>query len=274
MPRRSRSLNRGRYAARRLPLPVHHRSSHWPTAGSRAEPRSIFVLDTNVMMHDPSAIFRFEEHDIFIPMTVLEELDAGKKGVSEAARNVRQVSRFLDELMASADKSADRPRARAAFGQIRTVRQEAAERTPVLPDTAAARAACPTRCPVTAPTTRSSRRRSRCSSSSRTPRSRWCRRTSTCASRPRSSASTPRTTTATRRSRTPTCSTRASRSCPANFWDKAGRKLESWHEQRRSHVLPRARQARRELGTEPVRVPGRRARHRGASCVRSRATRP
>ena len=60
----------------------------------------MFVLDTNVLMHDPSAIFRFEEHDIFIPMIVLEELDAGKKGLSEAARNVRQVSRFLDELMA------------------------------------------------------------------------------------------------------------------------------------------------------------------------------
>jgi PhoH-like ATPase len=69
------------------------------------EPRRVFVLDTNVMMHDPAAIFRFEEHDIFIPMIVLEELDAGKKGVSEAARNVRQVSRFLDELMASADKN-------------------------------------------------------------------------------------------------------------------------------------------------------------------------
>jgi len=66
--------------------------------------RRIFVLDTNVLMHDPTAIFRFEEHDIFIPMTVLEELDAGKKGMSEAARNVRQVSRFLDELMANATK--------------------------------------------------------------------------------------------------------------------------------------------------------------------------
>ena len=66
--------------------------------------RRAFVLDTNVVMHDPAAIFRFEEHDIFIPMTVLEELDAGKKGVSEAARNVRQVSRFLDELMAQATK--------------------------------------------------------------------------------------------------------------------------------------------------------------------------
>src|SRR5215471_8202760 len=69
-----------------------------------AASRRIFVLDTNVLMHDPTAIFRFEEHDVYIPMIVLEELDAGKKGVSEQARNVRQVSRFLDELMASATK--------------------------------------------------------------------------------------------------------------------------------------------------------------------------
>ncbi|MEY4931894.1 MAG: hypothetical protein RLZZ403_214, partial [Pseudomonadota bacterium] len=67
--------------------------------------RRIFVLDTNVLMHDPTAIFRFEEHDIYIPMIVLEELDAGKKGVSEAARNVRQVSRFLDELIEGATKA-------------------------------------------------------------------------------------------------------------------------------------------------------------------------
>ncbi len=68
--------------------------------------RRLFVLDTNVLMHDPTAIFRFDEHDIFIPMIVLEELDGGKKGVSEAARNVRQVSRFLDEIMAGATKEA------------------------------------------------------------------------------------------------------------------------------------------------------------------------
>ena len=59
------------------------------------------MLDTNVLMHDPVALFRFHEHDIFIPMVVLEELDRGKKGVSEVARNVRQVSRFIDELMAA-----------------------------------------------------------------------------------------------------------------------------------------------------------------------------
>ena len=62
------------------------------------------MLDTNVLMHDPAAIFRFEEHDIFLPMVVLEELDAHKKGLSEASRNVRQVSRFLDELMRDASR--------------------------------------------------------------------------------------------------------------------------------------------------------------------------
>ncbi|HER35772.1 MAG: PhoH family protein [Halothiobacillaceae bacterium] len=63
----------------------------------------LFVLDTNVLMHDPTALYRFMEHDIYLPMIVLEELDAGKKGQSETARNVRQVSRFLDEMLADID---------------------------------------------------------------------------------------------------------------------------------------------------------------------------
>jgi PhoH-like ATPase len=66
--------------------------------------RRLFVLDTNVLLHDPTAIFRFEEHDIYLPMVVLEELDANKKGLSEAARNARQVSRFLDEIMSGVTK--------------------------------------------------------------------------------------------------------------------------------------------------------------------------
>ncbi len=61
--------------------------------------KRIFVLDTNVLMHDPTAIFRFQEHTIYLPMVVLEELDSGKKGMSEVSRNVRQVSRFLEELI-------------------------------------------------------------------------------------------------------------------------------------------------------------------------------
>ncbi len=61
--------------------------------------KRLLVLDTNVLMHDPTAIFRFQEHDIYLPMVVLEELDNGKKGTSEVARNVRQVTRFLNDLI-------------------------------------------------------------------------------------------------------------------------------------------------------------------------------
>ena len=66
--------------------------------------RRLYVLDTNVLMHDPTAIFRFEEHDIYLPMVVIEELDANKKGLSEASRNARQVSRFLDDMMRGVTK--------------------------------------------------------------------------------------------------------------------------------------------------------------------------
>jgi len=59
----------------------------------------LFVLDTNVLMHDPSSLFRFEEHDVFLPIVTLEELDNNKKGMSEVARNARQVSRSLDALV-------------------------------------------------------------------------------------------------------------------------------------------------------------------------------
>lgn len=71
-----------------------------------SKPRRLFVLDTNVLMHDPAALFRFQEHDIFIPMVVLEELDASKKGLSEVARNTRQASRFLDDLIQHEDSGA------------------------------------------------------------------------------------------------------------------------------------------------------------------------
>lgn len=68
-------------------------------------PTKLFVLDTNVLLHDPTSLFRFEEHDIFLPMIVLEELDGQKKGMTEVARNGRQTSRTLDALAAA--KGAD-----------------------------------------------------------------------------------------------------------------------------------------------------------------------
>src|SRR5690625_5680977 len=72
-----------------------------------AERPRLYILDTNVLMHDPTALFRFAEHNIFLPMIVLEELDRAKKGLSEVSRNVRQVSRFIGELMDHADSLDD-----------------------------------------------------------------------------------------------------------------------------------------------------------------------
>jgi PhoH-like ATPase len=70
-------------------------TAHLPLA------HKLFVLDTNVLVHDPTSLFRFEEHDVYVPILTLEELDNNKKGVTEVARNARQASRFLDELVSA-----------------------------------------------------------------------------------------------------------------------------------------------------------------------------
>ncbi|BBJ22750.1 PhoH family protein [Candidatus Nitrotoga sp. AM1P] len=67
----------------------------------------LFVLDTNVLMHDPTSLFRFEEHDVYLPIFVLEELDNNKKGMTEVARNARQASRFLDSLISESTHNID-----------------------------------------------------------------------------------------------------------------------------------------------------------------------
>ncbi|MDB5860066.1 MAG: hypothetical protein JWQ76_3755 [Ramlibacter sp.] len=84
------------------PQPARKRNVTTPAPLPRKKkstgPAKLFVLDTNVLMHDPMSLFRFEEHDIFLPMIVLEELDGHKKGMTEVARNARQASRTLDAL--------------------------------------------------------------------------------------------------------------------------------------------------------------------------------
>ena len=74
-----------------------------PRRTKSSGPAKLFVLDTNVLLHDPMCLFRFEEHDIFLPMIVLEELDGHKKGTTEVARNGRQTSRTLDALAGAKD---------------------------------------------------------------------------------------------------------------------------------------------------------------------------
>ncbi|HUL65947.1 MAG TPA: PhoH family protein [Burkholderiaceae bacterium] len=96
---RAETPNRLAAAAARLEL-VEAKARNGKKARPAGAPK-LFVLDTNVLMHDPTSLFRFEEHDVFLPMVTLEELDGHKKGMSEVARNARQVSRSLDALVAA-----------------------------------------------------------------------------------------------------------------------------------------------------------------------------
>src|SRR5258708_5753595 len=84
---------------RPAPSTLHLLPSRKPAKTGASSATKLFVLDTNVLMHDPSSLFRFEEHDIFLPILTLEELDSNKKGMTEVARNARQASRFLDDLV-------------------------------------------------------------------------------------------------------------------------------------------------------------------------------
>ncbi|GAB2885913.1 PhoH family protein [Uliginosibacterium flavum] len=76
-------------------------------AAVKIPPTKLFVLDTNVLMHDPTSLYRFQEHDIFVPMMTLEELDNNKKGMSEVSRNARQASRTMDEVVTTCEHHID-----------------------------------------------------------------------------------------------------------------------------------------------------------------------
>jgi len=90
-----------RESAAETPLPSLPSMSKRPRQQKKRVTK-LFVLDTNVLMHDPSCVFRFEEHDVYLPIGTLEELDNHKKGMSDVARNARQASRFLDEIVSNA----------------------------------------------------------------------------------------------------------------------------------------------------------------------------
>ena len=156
-----------------------------------AKQRKIFVLDTNVLIHDPTAIRRFQEHDVYLPIVVLEELDKAKVGLSEVARNVRQVSRFIDELVENANgeigSGVKIPSVTSAIATGKLHFHMAAVHS-VLPDGMDLQ---------------------RPASLILTATSSWYPRILTCASRRTRSACTPKTTPPIRFSTTPTCCTPA-----------------------------------------------------------------
>ena len=90
-------------AVKAAPVPSLSENTHKPklkrSKAGASEGRKLYVLDTNVLLHDPTSMFRFEEHDVYLPMITLEELDNHKSGMTDVARNARQVSRTLDAIL-------------------------------------------------------------------------------------------------------------------------------------------------------------------------------
>jgi PhoH-like ATPase len=87
----------------------HHQQGEVAMASKKTKNKSkkLLVLDTNVLMHDPTALMKFQEHDVFIPAIVIEELDKGKTYSDTVGFNSRQSSRFIDELFKQLDFDAD-----------------------------------------------------------------------------------------------------------------------------------------------------------------------
>ncbi|MGE0803790.1 MAG: PhoH family protein, partial [Lautropia sp.] len=93
--------------APKAPVVTLAQAQRHPARLTAADGQKLFVVDTNVLMHDPSALFRFQEHDVYLPMMTLEELDNHKRGMSEVSRNARQVSRTLDALIGGGSERID-----------------------------------------------------------------------------------------------------------------------------------------------------------------------
>ena len=195
---RRRRASAGASAKAPLVTPAGRRSAAHAAARTRARkprgtgPAKLFVLDTNVLMHDPMCLFRFEEHDIFLPMIMLEELDGHKKGMTEVARNARQVSRDLDALAASMPT---RDAAGMSEGlPLSAHRPPRGRRQAVLPDQPDQRhpAGRPAAGQGRQPDPRRGAGAAR--AATRSARWCWCPRTSTCASRRVRWACRPRTT--------------------------------------------------------------------------------
>ena len=161
--------------AARAERPVKAAPAPAKRAKARAQnaPRKLFVLDTNVLLHDPSSLFRFEEHDIFLPMMTLEELDHQKKGMSEVARNARQVSRSLDALVQDAKQLDDGLELSALGNKDATGR--------LMFQTTAIHSTLPSDLPMGKADNQILAWCGRCRRSTRSARSCWCRKTSTCA---------------------------------------------------------------------------------------------
>src|SRR4029079_4226870 len=82
-----------------------------------------FVVDTNVLLHNPNAIFMFADNEVVIPFDVIEELDKFKAGTDDLGRNARTVIRHLDQLRQAGDLSDGVPVPQTG-GRVRVILEE------------------------------------------------------------------------------------------------------------------------------------------------------
>jgi len=92
--------------------------------------KKTYVLDTNVLLHDPQALFKFEDNDLVIPITVIEEIDHFKKDLSETGRNARQISRILDAFRQKAHLTSGVPLEKGGTLKVEIFTEEALKRLP------------------------------------------------------------------------------------------------------------------------------------------------
>jgi len=81
--------------------------------------RKVYVLDTNVLLHDPRAIFKFEDNEVVLPIYVIEEIDTFKRDMNELGRNARMLARFIEQLREESQQTLQNGVSLPADGRLR-----------------------------------------------------------------------------------------------------------------------------------------------------------
>ena len=71
--------------------------------------KKVFILDTNILLNNPLSIFQFDDNDVVIPISVIEEIDNFKKDMSDIGRNAREISRMMDKMRTRGNLSSGIP---------------------------------------------------------------------------------------------------------------------------------------------------------------------
>ncbi|MCK4501431.1 MAG: PhoH family protein [Desulfuromonadales bacterium] len=89
-----------------------------------------YILDTNVLLHDPQAIYKFSDNNVILPLTVIEEIDRFKKDQNETGRNARQISRLIDGFRSQAKLVEGVPLENGGLLKVAIYKQEFLQKLP------------------------------------------------------------------------------------------------------------------------------------------------